>query len=813
MPAPLAASELYSRCEAELLDFETTAELPSTDVAVGQGRALAALDFGVRMHDHGYNLFVLGRSGSQRHRIVEEFLTSQTARTERPFDWCYLNNFDDERKPIAVSLPAGRGAELRRDAAQLIEELRGAIPAALDSEQHRSGIADINQEFEDRIKAAFEELQEQAKQSELSLVSTPHGFAIAPTSGDELLSDEDFERLPAEEKKRRTNAMEAMSAKLRAHIGQLPQWQKERRDRIKTLHHELIELAVGQLIDQVRSGYAEIPVLIEYFRKLREDVIDNAKYFQATEEEGTPRFLDFTQQASLRRYEINLLVDHASDHKPPVVYENNPSVSNLLGRVEHTAQFGALITNFTMILPGALHKANGGYLILDADRLLMEPLAWSALKRALAAREIKIESLGQLLSIVSTVSLEPQPIPANVKVILIGERWIYYLLSERDPEFGELFKVAADFEDRIDRSTDNIKRYARLVGNLARVEGLSPLTRAAVARVIEHSARMLGDAEKLTTRLRDVADLIREANFWATQDSAQVIDGAHVEKAIDSQIARLDRLRSEMQEKILRNTVLIDTDGAKVAQVNGLSVLAIGNFAFGQPSRITASIRVGDGTIVDIERETELGGPIHSKGVLILSSYLRAKYAPDTPLSVSASLVFEQSYGGVEGDSASVAETCALLSAISGLPMRQSLAVTGSVNQHGFTQVIGGVNEKIEGFFDICKARGLMSGHGVLIPKDNVQHLMLRHDVIAAVDAGRFNIYPIVTIDEAMELLTGVEAGERDTAGMFPGNTVNYLIEKRLTELAEIRREFDHATKKQKTRRKTKGADRRTDGL
>jgi lon-related putative ATP-dependent protease len=803
-PVPLPAAQLYTRCSTEMLEFETTAELGDLDVAVGHDRALGALDFGVRIRDHGYNLFVLGRSGSERHRIVVEFLAGRAPSTQPPSDWCYLNNFDDERKPIAVRLPAGRGTELRRDMAQLIEELRAAIPAAFDSEQHRSGIADINQEFEERVRAAFERLQEEAKQQDLSLVSTPHGFAIAPMRRGELIPDEEFERLPAEEKKRKTDAMEAMSARLREHIEQLPSWHKERRDRIKALHRELIGLAAGQLIDQLKARYAEFPELAEYFHDLRESVLDNAKDFQP-EDESTSRLPGFAPQAALSRYAVNLLVGHANADKPPVVYENNPSVQNLLGRVEHVAQFGALVTNFTMILPGALHKANGGYLILDAERVLVEPLAWSALKRALATRKVNIESLGQLLSLVSTVSLEPQPIPLDLKVILIGERLIYYLLCEYDPEFGELFKVAADFENRIDRSPENVKRYAQLLGNLARREGLLPLTRAAVARTVEHGARLLNDAEKLTARFRDVADVVREANFWARQNAAPAIDTAHVEKAIDAQVHRLDRMRSEIQEEIQRNSILIDTDGAKIAQVNGLSVLAIGNFAFGQPTRITASVRVGDGTIVDIERETELGGPIHSKGVLILSSYLRSKYAEDAPLSISASLVFEQSYGGVEGDSASLAETCALLSAISGLPIIQSFAVTGSVNQHGQVQVIGGVNEKIEGFFDTCRARGLTGTQGVLIPKDNVQHLMLRADVVAAVEAGRFNVYPITTVDEAISLLTGVAAGERDATAKFPAETVNYRVEERLKQLAEVRREFDMTRSPNKPRKKKAG--------
>ena len=800
-PGPLSPEALYKRCDPGLFEFDTTAELEDLDVTVGQTRALAALDFGVRMRAHGYNLFVLGRTGSQRHRIVAEYLKTHAPDTMTPWDWCYLNNFDDDRKPVAVRLPAGRGTALRRDMAHLIDELRGAIPAAFDSDQHRTALAEINQEFEDRHRAAIEKIQDEAKQHDLSVVSTPQGFAIAPTRGGELIPDEEFERLPAEEKKRRTEDMERMSEKLRQHIEQLPQWNKERRDRIKTLHRELTDSAAGKLIDQLKTRYAEFPKVVAYLDALKEDVLANAKDFHPRDEQAMV-LPGITPQTSLARYEVNLLVGHESEEPPPIIYENNPSVQNLLGRVEHVAQFGALVTNFTMILPGALHKANGGYLILDAERLLMEPLAWSALKRALQAREIKIESLGQLMSLVSTVSLEPEPIPLDLKIILIGERMIYYLLSEYDSDFSELFKVAADLENRLDRTPENTKLYGHLIGNLARREKLPPLSRKAVARVIEHSARLLGDAEKLTTRLRDVSDLLREAGFWAREENAATIEAEHVQQAIDAHIHRLDRMRSEIQEEIQRNDILIDTDGAKVGQINGLSVLGVGDFSFGQPSRITSSVRVGDGTIVDIERETELGGAIHSKGVLILSSYLRSKYATTIPLSISASLVFEQSYGGVEGDSASVAETCVLLSAIAEVPIKQALAVTGSVNQHGRVQVIGGVNEKIEGFFDTCNARGLTGEQGVLIPQDNVQHLMLRHDVVAAVRAGRFNIYPIATVDDALTLLTGVAAGTRDEHGEYPDGTVNHRVEEQLRKLAKVRQKFDMPIRKKKKRKK-----------
>ncbi|MGR9105756.1 MAG: Lon protease family protein [Gammaproteobacteria bacterium] len=790
-PAALDPALLYRACDPNIFSFNDTSELEDQTFSPAQSRAIAALDFGVRIPERGYNVYVLGRSGSHRHQIVKEFLKARNHGKGAPPDWCYLHNFDEERKPLAVSLPAGKGIAFRNDMARLVEELCEAIPAAFSSDQYRSSLEELNQEFEERHRAAIETLQEEARKREMSLVPTPHGFAIAPMSHGELLTDEQFEHLGEEEKKRKTDAMAEISAKLRQHIEELPKWHKEHRDRIKELNRELTDRAAGLPIDNWSARYRDLPQLEGFLTKLRENILENARDFHPAAEQSAP-LPELSPKERLIRYAVNLFVDNSIDRDVPIVYENNPSVQNLLGRVEHVAQFGMLITNFTMIRPGALHRANGGYLILDAERLLMEPLAWNALKRTLSAGAIRIESLGELLSLVSTASIEPQQIPLDVKVILIGERRIYYLLSEYDPDFSELFKVAADFDNRIDRSPENIRLYAQLIGNLARREGLLPLNRAAVARTIEHTARLQGDSEKLTTKLRDVFDLVREASFWAREEGAETIDARHVQNAIDAQIYRLDRLRSEIQEEIQRNSILIDTDGAKTGQVNGLSVIELGNFMFGQPSRITASVRIGDGSIVDIERETELGGPIHSKGVLILTSYLRSRFAITIPLSISASLVFEQSYGGVEGDSASVAETCCLLSAIAELPIRQSLGVTGSLNQHGRVQVIGGVNEKIEGFFDTCSARGLTGTQGVLIPKENVQHLMLRAEVIEAARAGRFNIFPIETIDDAITLLTGVPAGERGPDGNFPKGSVNFLVEAKLRRLAEQYRDFEH---------------------
>jgi lon-related putative ATP-dependent protease len=789
MQTPLDASQLRRRCDPDEFTFETTAELETLDGSIGQSRALGALEFAMRMSGEGYNTYVLGRSGSHKHRLVQDYLDSESGNRPPASDWCYINNFRDTRKPIALALPAGRGAKLRDDMANLVAELREAIPASFESEHYRNRVAEINQEFEERLKAALDELQEQAQAEDLSLVHTPHGFAIAPAREGKLMADDEFDKLPDDEKKKMVEAIDKMSERLRKHIREVPGWQRTHRERIKALDREFTNMAVGQLIDQLDGAYKEFPKVIEYLRAVREDVLANAADFQSSREDQAVSAASGGGPA-LNRYSVNVIVDRSEQSRAPIVYENNPSVQNLLGIVEYEQRLGALVTDFTEIRPGALHAANGGYLVLDADRVLTAPYSWSALKRTLFSKAVKIESLGQMLSIVSTVSLEPAPIPLDVKVVLIGDRRVYYLLCEFDPDFAELFKVAADFEDRIDRNTTNTASYARLLATLAKRAKLLPVSKHAVARIVDHSARLVADSEKLTTRIRDLSDLLREANYWAVQEARDVIDAAQVQKAIDAQIGRLDRIRSLVHEGVQRNDILIDTSGSVTGQVNGLSVLSLGSFMFGQPSRITATVRIGAGKVIDIERETELGGPIHAKGVLIVSSYLASRYAQDVPLSFHASLVFEQSYAGVEGDSASVAETCALLSVLADLPIRQCLAVTGSVNQHGVVQVIGGVNEKIEGFFDICSARGLTGDAGVLIPKDNVKHLMLRQDVVDAVAAKQFNIFAIERIDDAIELLTGVSAGQRDSAGAFRADSVNGRVDARLRALARARRAF-----------------------
>ena len=792
----LDAAALCAHCDPNRLTFETTAELADFTEVIGQPRATDAIQFGIGIRRDGYNLFVLGAPGTGRHAVTRQFLERRAATESVPSDWCYVNNFKQPHKPRALRLPAGMGVQLHDDMAQLMEDLRSAIPTAFESEEYRARRQELEQELKERQEQAFEELRKEAESHHIALIRTPSGMAFAPTRKGEVLNPEEFQKLPEAAQKRIEAVVSTLEEQLARIIHQFPQWRREGQQRLRDLDRDVTMSAVEHLLDELRKKYAPLPEVVRYLDEVQEAVIENSDDFRRAEESGEMTFLgipiprSLTGTASLRRFQVNVLIDHSATRGAPVIYEDNPSYQSLIGRVEHLAQMGALVTDFTLIKPGALLRANDGYLILDVRKVLMQPYAWEGLKRVLSSHEMRIESLGQALSLVSTVSLEPEAIPLDVKVVLVGERLLYYLLYYYDLDFRELFKVAADFEDSMARREDSDMLYARLIATLARQEGLLALGRQACARAIEHGARLAADAEKLSIRLRDISDLLREADYWARQAKRSVVTGEDVQRAMEAKVYRSDRVRERIQEEIRRGTLLIDTTGERFGQVNGLSVVMLGDFMFGHPSRITAQARLGKGEVLDIQREIELGGPIHSKGVMILAGFLGARYAAGRPLSLSASLVFEQTYGEVEGDSASSAELYALLSALAETPIKQSLAVTGSVNQHGEIQAIGGVNEKIEGFFDVCRARGLTGDQGVLIPAANVKHLMLRHDVVEACAQGKFHVYPVRTVDEGIELLTGVPAGERDDEGLFPDNTINQRVEVKLLVFAEQARVF-----------------------
>ncbi|MEJ2138956.1 MAG: ATP-binding protein [Gammaproteobacteria bacterium] len=797
MPAPLTAEQVVMRCTQAELGFTTTTELEPLPGILGQSRALQALKFGSRMDGDGFNIYVLGNPGSHRHHLVSHFLQEETKDKAQPFDWCYVNNFSDPVKPRGIALPPGEGTSFKQDMTQLLEDLQASIPAAFESESYRNRLAEIEEEFSERVRKAQEEVQAEAEEAGLGLLPTPSGFGIAPVRDGRPLPEKEFMELPEEERKRAQEAIERISERMTEVFRNMPKLNKERRQRIKELDNNVTMFAVGSLLEDLRKRYADNPAVIAHLDAVQQDVLDNTEDFSAGE--SGPQFnlpgMQADKQDRFRRYEVNLLIDNAATEGAPVIYENHPTYQNLIGHVEHTSQFGALVTDFNMIRPGALHRANGGYLILDVDKVLMQPYAWDGLKRAIQDKEIRIESIGQLLSLVSTQGLEPDAMPLDIKIVLIGNRLLYYLLCELDPDFPQFFKVAADFEDRIARSPENLQLYARMLASVAKDKALRPFDVNAIARVIDEGSRWASDQAKLTTKMRMLTDLMCEADFCAGERESPTVDSSDVEAAIAQRISRHDRIRSELYEAIERNTIHVSTEGTAIGQVNGLSVLQLSDYMFGQPSRITATARMGAGKVIDIEREVELGGAIHSKGVMILSAYLGARYTSDVPLSLTASLVFEQSYGAVDGDSASVAELVALLSAIAAIPVHQSMAITGSMDQHGRVQAIGGVNQKIEGFFDVCSARGLTGKQGVLIPADNVQHLMLRSDVAAAIADGRFRVYPLNHVDQAIALLTGCDVGEADAHGRFPKDSVNGRVAAALQQYASKRKDFAADTK------------------
>jgi lon-related putative ATP-dependent protease len=803
----LAAAELCRACDPGRFSFETTDELEDLAQVLGQARAVDAIQFGVGIAREGYNLFAMGPEGVGRHTVVRQHLEQLAPARETPPDWCYVFNFKAPHKPRALRLPAGRASRLRQDMTRLVEDLRSGIPAAFETDEYRARRREIETEFSERQERSIEAIGARARDQGIALVRTPAGFGFAPRHGDDVMKPEQFHELKEAEQKRLESAIAVLQEELESAIQEMPKWRRDAQRKLRELNRQVTQVAVAGLIEELKSDYDAFPQVKDYLAGVQDDVLDHAEVFRQPKDGeqptlfGVPIPLPEGGETLLRRYQVNVLIDHAETSGAPIVYEDNPAHDNLVGRVEHIAQMGALVTDFTLIKPGAFHRANGGYLILDALRVLSQPFAWEALKRALRSREIRTESLGQVLSLVSTVSLEPEPIPLDVKVVLVGQRLFYYLLHAYDPEFGELFKVAVDFEDDMERGPESDLLYARMIATLARREKLRAFDRAAVARVVEQGSRNAGDVEKLSVQLRDLGDLMRESDYWAGAAGRKVVCADDVQRAVDARVERSDRVRDRLQQEILRGTLLIDTAGSRAGQVNGLSVVQLGGFSFGMPHRISARVRLGAGRVVDIEREVELGGPIHSKGVLILSGFLSGRYAPNQPLSLAASLVFEQSYGGVEGDSASSAELYALISALADAPLNQSLAVTGSVNQHGEVQAIGGVNEKIEGFFDVCRARGLSGDQGVLIPASNVKNLMLRRDVVEAVAAGRFHVYPIETIDQGIDILTGVPAGYRDAVGQFPGGTINHRVEQRLTEFANRVRAFGTTAAARKRKR------------
>lgn len=806
----LSADECRWRCDPSQFEFETTAQLPEEAEPIGQPRATHALEFGASIQSEGYNVFALGQPGSGRRSIVMETLRRHAREMPPPSDWCYVHNFDEPRKPRAIELPSGKAPEFREDMEELIEDIDREITRAFESDEYQERREEVLSEYREERTQKLQELEREVQENGLAIGRGPTGLIVAPAKDGEVLSPQEYQQLAPEEREEIERKRKEMQEKLEEELRRGQKLEKEARRKVSELDREVAEFAVGGLFDDIKEDYSEIASVMEYIDQVREDVIDNVEIFRAdhvaaeeqrrqqqmqmlSQGQRPPSMLggqDSLPQSPYNRYAVNVLISHAEQQGAPVEFETKPTIENLTGDIEHLSYMGALITDFTMIKEGALHRANGGYLVLEALTLLTRPFAWEALKRALKESEVRPESIREQLRLVSTVSLEPEPIPLDVKVVLIGTPTLYYLLYQHDEDFEKLFKVKADFSLIMDREGNSVQSYARYIAACCHRENLPHFAPDAVALVAEEGARLAGDREKLTVRFLEVADLVRESAYWCRKNDGKVVSAEHVRRAVEDAIWRSNRIEERLLELIEQGTLMVDVDGEKTGQVNGIAVLPLGDYAFGKPTRITARSFLGKPGVINIDREVEMAGPIHNKATLILGGYLGQKFALQQPLSATSTVTFEQVYDEIEGDSASAAELYALISSIGEVPLRQDLAVTGSVNQHGEIQAIGGVNEKVEGFFRTCKLHGLTGNQGVVIPQTNARNLMLHPDVVDAVEAGEFHVYAVSTVDEAIELLTGLPMGEHDEEGNYPENTVGAAVARRLIELAQRHRKF-----------------------
>jgi lon-related putative ATP-dependent protease len=788
----LRPEKLRKECSPNLMTCKTTRELAPLQEIIGQERAVRALKFGLGIKDRGFNVYVSGLPGTGRKTAVRNFL-EETARTKPvPDDWCYVNNFSNEYEPKAVKLPAGKAKEFQGDMKGFVANARNALPKAFESEDYAKKREATISALEGQRKQLIDQLNSEAQRAGFVIQSTPIGLLLIPIIKGKPVNEQELMALSPKTQQEIQDKRERLETELRNAMRQFVDMDRKIRQELDKLNRDVALYAVGRFVTDLTEKYKDSSDVAAYLKEVQTDILDNLSQFIKGPEEPpqTPFPVPWARENPFKKYEVNVIVDNSKVKGAPVIISFNPTYQNLFGKVEKEAQFGALVTDFTMIRAGSLHRANGGYLILPVEELLRNPFSYEGLKRALTHEHILIEEAEETLGFMTTKSLKPEPIPLDAKVVLIGDPYIYQQLYILDMEFNQLFKVKADFDTTMNRTDENTLQYAGFVCTLCQKENLKHLDGSGLAKVVEYSSRLAEDQEKLSTRFAAVADIIREANFYATEENSESVTGAHVKKAIEEKVYRSKLIEEKIQEMIKRGQILIDTEAESVGQVNGLSVVGLGDFEFGTPSRVTVSVGMGREGVVDIEREARMGGPIHTKGVLILSGYLNAKYAQDRPLSLAARLVFEQNYEGVEGDSASSTELYAILSALSGLPIKQNLAVTGSVNQKGEVQAIGGVNEKVEGFFEVCKAKGFTGKQGVMMPESNVQNLMLKEEVVSAVKEGKFHIFPVKTIDQGIETLTGVKAGGKRDDGSFDEGSVNYLVDKRLQEMAEKLKQF-----------------------
>lgn len=779
----LAATEVRAVQDPAALPCRYSDEMPPLEGIIGQERAMRALTFGLGIDQPGYHIYVSGIPGTGKTTAVLSFLEDVARSRPAASDWCYVHNPQDSYRPIALELPAGRGMELARDVESMIRGAVRELRAAFESDEYTARREELGSALQRRRAEIMRELEARVSRAGFQLQVTPVGLFLVPVREGRPISDEELQALPPAVREELERRRDALRGEIAGAMKQIRALEREARERFEQLDREVGEFAIGGVIDDLVEKYASFPHVVEYLEAVRADVTENLHLFVEPQEGGGDN-ARLVRQLALRKYQVNVLVQNDPSQGAPVVIEQNPTYNNLVGRIEREMHQGALITDFTNIKPGALHLANGGFLVIPAAELLRNPYAWDGLKRALRNRQIEIEDLSDRWGFVTAKGLRPQPIPLNVKVVLIGSLWLFQLLTVYDEEFSELFKVQADFDTTMDRNEENVCAYVAFMADICRKYGLRHLDATGMAKMIEVGSRLADDQTKLSTKFGTVVSVLQEADYWAAQAGAATIRAEHVRRAVEERVYRSSLIYDRVREAIARGILQVDVDGRRVGCVNGLAVSAVGEFSFGRPSRITASVGVGREGVVDIEREARLGGRIHTKGVLILSGYLTHRFAQTMPLALSARLVFEQSYGEVDGDSASCAELAALLSALSGVPLRQDIAVTGSVNQYGEVQAVGGVNQKVEGFFDVCRAKGLTGQQGVILPRSNVVHLNLREDVVEAIEAGQFHIYAAERIDDVVELLTGMPIGEPDSHGAFPQGTLGERVQARLRELA-----------------------------
>ncbi len=790
MDTLLTAEQLRHRCDLSAFGITSTADITPDYSALGQTRAVDAIQFAIGMEHQGYNLFVSGSTGVGKRELVSRIISAEAASGEAPNDCCYIHNFERPNQPSTLILPRGIGQRLHEDLRKLIEILLIRIPAQFKSDEYRNQLQALNDEFQQREEMSFKALGRKAHELGITLMRTPGGYTLGPLHDGKLMTPDEFKQLGEEERTRIKEAIDTLNEELTELVHEVPKMHQEHQTRIRELEQETTRGVIDPALNNLRQTYGAHAGVLDFLDTIHQDLIENVDDFFPSEEEERAPLHKRARSAKFRRYQVNMLVSHKHNSGAPVVYEDIPSYQNLVGRIEYEAHFGTLTTDFSLIQPGALHRANGGYLVVDAQKLLAFPFAWEGLKRALRNRELRIDPLEKIYGVSGTRSLEPEPVPLELRVILIGDRRLYYLLKQYDPEFTTLFKVYADFAEGFDRDRENLENYLGLTAMLIREEGLAHFDLSALEAVVEHSSRQMGDSQKLSLNRGQLIDLLRESSFWALRQGASLVAREHVNRAVAQQRYRSSQYSELLQEQIERGTLMVSTSGATIGQANGLSIFQLGDQRFGKPNRISATARMGSGRMLDIERETKLGGPLHSKGVMILAACIGARYTRNLLLSLNASLVFEQSYGPVDGDSASAIELCVLLSAISGLPLKQGFAVTGSINQQGEIQAIGGVNEKIEGFFELCQARGLDGSHGVIIPATNAPHLILEPAVVEACREGRFAIHAVSSLDQLISLLFDRTAGTADTDGRYPPSTVNGMVQLQLSDWAEQARKL-----------------------